>query len=79
MVTIKPTFRVEPGEYALVLESYDSSSKAQSALKTTTTMVSVLPREVRFATKLSLQTLVFGEATSWDLPEILVPTGLALD
>ena len=38
-VQLRPGFDVAPGEYELVLESYNTLSKAKSALKTTVTRI----------------------------------------
>ena len=57
------------GEYTLTLESFNSLSIAQSALKTDTVVIRIIGPG--FADKLGVQVLTEGIATSWTLPEIV--------
>ena len=65
------TTEVAPGEYDLALESFNTLSIAQSALKTDEIKFVVsAPTPPSFSEELTVKVLTVGQASSWDLPEI---------
>ena len=60
---------VKPGEYNLILESFDLNSKVKSALKTDLILIKVLNLP-HFTSDLEMQQLTLGVPFEWDLPDI---------
>ena len=63
------TTGIEPGEYDLILESYNTLSIAKSALKTDTMTIFVKESEPpTFAEEITLTPVEAGSGTTWSLP-----------
>ena len=60
---------IQPGEYSLVLESFDLNSSVKSALKTDLIVIKVLNLP-HFTSDLEMQQLTLGVPFEWDLPDI---------
>ena len=70
-IVIEPTEDVDPGEYSVTLESFNTLESVQSALKVDTITVTVTsPRPPSFITELKSQVITAGVESSWYLPEI---------
>ena len=67
---------VLPGEYNIVLESFNTLSIAKSTLKTETIKLTVLEALPIFSEDLPVQALTIGVAKVWELPSIESPTPL---
>ena len=61
---------VEPGVYSLTIESFDSASSVQSALKTDTIEVTV-KQSTQIQTDIYPLILISGQTQTWELHEIL--------
>ena len=64
------TDQIDAGEYEIIIESFNTLSLAQSALKTDTIYLTIAKTLLTFSEELSLEYLSAIEPGQWTLPEI---------